>query len=77
MDDIDLREEKRQEYLQDAKEDARHEERMRTEYDYVLEYLEDEFDTIRESYENIQNVLYDNGWDCSEYNILEEIKERL
>jgi hypothetical protein len=66
-------EDMRQEYLQDQ----RHEELMATDYDYVLEHLEDEFETIRESYNKIEKVLYANGWDCSRYTILEEIKERL
>jgi urate oxidase len=73
MDDIDFKEGQRQEWLQDQ----RHEELMRTDYDYVLDHIEDEFETIRESYNRIQKVLVANGWDCSQYNILEEIKERL
>jgi hypothetical protein len=73
MNDIDLKEEQRQEWLQDA----RHEELMRTDYEYILESLEDEFESIRESYDSIRKALFNNGWDCSQYTILEEIKERL
>jgi hypothetical protein len=57
--------------------DARHEELMTTDYDYVLDHLEDEFEVIREAYNNIEKVLFNNGWDCSQYIILDEIKERL
>ena len=73
MNDIDLKEEQRQEWLQDS----RHEEQMRIDYDYVLDHLEDEFETIREAYNNIEKVLCANGWDYSRYTIMEEIKERL
>ena len=71
---IELREDMRTEMLQDQ----RHEELMRSSYDYMLETLEDEFKEIREAYESIAKKLKNYGWESvSQDDILSEIKERL
>jgi hypothetical protein len=81
MNDIDLKEEQRQEWLQDA----RHEELMGTDYDFFLEYNNEYFEAISEAYWKLKSSYDSNGWNTKSYDIngkpideiIEQIKERL
>jgi hypothetical protein len=57
--------EKREQYIADS----RHEELMRSDYDYFIEYSSSYIKEYQDAYEALTNHLFHYGWDYSGYEI--------